>query len=286
MRLVFPDSITESLFHTLAVETVYNNVGSLRESFKQVAWRDMPFNFSGRTSIGLCQKWQELSKNAEDAAKIPNLIWTDVAGNSVVGTRSWLGSQRPLGFAFEIQDDAAPSQDFGDNTVQVSVTPTKRYIKYDLRYAVPAILVLSLVVPIIVATTSLVILRLTGISKLRRYLNHTSVGRSLAAHIHPEDSNMQARTRVWKRQVGFQDIDLSSSLPEQYPKLLDDGSGDPIPGPAALPREGPWITLTISTLLQGDKQLRWEILDESARCKSRLPVDSTHAALSTRWRAG
>lgn len=45
-------------------------------------------DYSGLTAgLALYRKWQALSMNAVGAAQIVNLVWTDIAANSVVGTR-------------------------------------------------------------------------------------------------------------------------------------------------------------------------------------------------------
>jgi hypothetical protein len=57
---------------------------------------DTFMDYSGSNNLGLYNKWANLSQTPEGAARIINLLWTDVSANSVVGTKSWLPDAAPL----------------------------------------------------------------------------------------------------------------------------------------------------------------------------------------------
>ncbi|KAK4246331.1 hypothetical protein C7999DRAFT_33294 [Corynascus novoguineensis] len=48
-------------------------------------------DYSGQTNLALKRRWKDLSRSADTVAKIPNLIWTDLAANAVVGTKGLAG---------------------------------------------------------------------------------------------------------------------------------------------------------------------------------------------------
>jgi hypothetical protein len=115
-------------------------------------------DYSGKSSLAISRRWANLSRSAETVVKIPNLIWTDLAANSVVGTRSLAGSHR------------------------VPVTVYARRIQYRLPYALPAFLVLAALAVTSLATLSAALLRrTTNLGKMKRYLNATAAGRIMTA---------------------------------------------------------------------------------------------------------
>ncbi|KAK3902365.1 hypothetical protein C8A05DRAFT_33927, partial [Staphylotrichum tortipilum] len=46
-------------------------------------------DYSGMTALAMYSKWRGLSGDAAGAAQIVKLVWTDIAANSVVGTKGW-----------------------------------------------------------------------------------------------------------------------------------------------------------------------------------------------------
>ncbi|TFK31090.1 hypothetical protein BDQ12DRAFT_760118, partial [Crucibulum laeve] len=114
-------------------------------------------DYSGENNYALLSKWRSLiAKDPElGHAQIRNLIWTDIAANNLVGSRS-------------------------NSTLYVSKAQPS--VSYDLRFAIPLLLLLILWLPSFVAALFVLIFGLLKISYIRRVLNHTSVGRVVLGH--------------------------------------------------------------------------------------------------------
>ena len=117
-------------------------------------------NYSAGTSWSLYTKWLELCADASSINMIPNLIWTDIMANFVVGTKNILSST-------------------GARSAQY---PARRHVEvtaYRWKYAVVALL---FAVSYLVIAIILVILYATkrcDIATLRFLLNQSSAGRSM-----------------------------------------------------------------------------------------------------------
>ncbi|KAJ7235825.1 hypothetical protein C8J57DRAFT_1194628 [Mycena rebaudengoi] len=110
-------------------------------------------DYSGTNSFALQQKYQSLmlADSANGAAKIQNLVWTDVMANNMLGS------------------------DTRQTLLVVENVPTTAY---DLRYAIPALLLLLLWVPSLAgALFVLVMPGMLNVSYLRYLIGHTAAGR-------------------------------------------------------------------------------------------------------------
>jgi hypothetical protein len=132
-------------------------------------------DYSGRTNLAVSRRWSDLSKSAGSMAKALNLIWTDCAANSVLGTKSLASSQR--GRSTLLKRDS-PRTGVG---VAIPVKVYNRQIKYNLLYAIPAVLVLVFLLLTSILTSVALLFGQTSPSKMKRYLNATSAGRILAS---------------------------------------------------------------------------------------------------------
>ncbi|KAL2020098.1 hypothetical protein VTK56DRAFT_8902 [Thermocarpiscus australiensis] len=141
----------------------------------------------GRTSPALTSPLLpslRCNPSADTVINIPNLIWTDLAANAVVGTKSLA--------------DAPASQ-------RVPVTVYTNRIQYRLSYAIPALLVLAALVLMSLATLCTALFRRTDLGKMRRYLNATAAGRIMTAVLldePKEDGGGLMRTAVWVKRGG------------------------------------------------------------------------------------
>ncbi|KAF9469427.1 hypothetical protein BDZ94DRAFT_1231777 [Collybia nuda] len=110
------------------------------------------FDYSGKTNFALLTKWQSLlAKNPETGnAQIRNLIWTDMVANSLVGTETH------------------------STLVAASLEPS---VTYDLRYAIPLLLLFIIWVPSFLASTFILVLGRLKVTYLRDFIDHTAVGR-------------------------------------------------------------------------------------------------------------
>ena len=132
-------------------------------------------DYSGQSNLALYRLWQDLSRTSTTAAKILNLIWTDVAANAVVGTKSMEAHHE----AKRKRDNVAASD---PNMVPVIVY--HRRIQYHLPYGIPAFVVLFFTLCTFLITSCIVVLGHAGPLKMRKYLNETSAGRILTSHLY------------------------------------------------------------------------------------------------------
>lgn len=158
-------------------------------------------DFSGYTSLALFAKWQQLSRTPDDAARIINLVWTDVSANTVVGTKGWgLTSAAAVAKAAAkvgARADPAPLV----TEVEVPIIVYKMYIRYRIPFAVPAFLVLGLTVVVLTTLIILLVSGRTGPKRMRRFLEDISVGRVMGVLLWPEKKK-NLKTKEWVGSVG------------------------------------------------------------------------------------
>lgn len=172
-------------------------------------------DYTGRSNLAMYNKWQDYSRNTTYAARIINLIWTDLSANAVVGTKSQLPPESLQNLA---------KRDEPTTTVQVPITIYTRRVRFRYRYGIPAFLVLALGAGItLVAFVFLVIGRATP-STIRRYLDQTSAGRIFTTFLYTNDCPPGTTRANWARLVGRKRIDVSGL----YPRATDDASGVPL----------------------------------------------------------
>lgn len=142
-----------------------------------------PVDYSGKANLAMYKKWQELSKTSETSTRIFNLIWTDIAADMVVGTKS-------------LQTHGSSMRICNDTAVEKIKTPPvityTRCIKYNYVYGIPAFLTLVLFT---LATLSSILLALfTGAkpSTMRTFLQHTSAGRFLTLQSQASQSSQSS----------------------------------------------------------------------------------------------
>lgn len=131
-------------------------------------------DYTGEGNLGMAQQWSKLSESAEFMTKALNLVWTDYAANAVFGTNRSLSP---------------------GTTMLRPVSTRHPAIRYNLGYAVPAIVVFA----ILLLTSFLVVVALllgrATVSKMRRYLHATSAGKLMAS------ASVLPRTLTAARQV-------------------------------------------------------------------------------------
>jgi len=142
-------------------------------------------------------RWQNLTRDAESAAIIPNLIFTDNAASSVVGIKGVLG----------------PGNSAPENLVALPVTPTLQKIRYHYLYAIPALLAALLLVLITLLALCVTCFRGVGIQRMRLHLQQTSPGRIYTTFLYPGPQSLTMRSREWANQLGKKEIDLSGGYP-------------------------------------------------------------------------
>ncbi|PVH76986.1 hypothetical protein DL98DRAFT_574021 [Cadophora sp. DSE1049] len=152
------------------------------------------FEYDGTTDQTMALKWVNLTSPPDTIDRIPRLIWTDIATNIMVGSKSVLS--------------AFPDQ-------KMEVQTFRRKITYNYVYAIPALICwiiwLGSVILILALLFSKEARSRLALSRLRRMINCLSVGRALAA-AKTAGMNEQAAdmsTKGWVGTYGKVEIDLS-----------------------------------------------------------------------------
>lgn len=162
-------------------------IGGLIQAYQTSVDIDTPF-YTGATSMSLYQKWQELSGSADTAAKIPNLIWTDIMANALIGTRSRLSDNS---LPNNIQPKQASARDSASkrdtspgsatSNAEVPIRLYRNQVTYRWLFAIPALLTLALLALILAISLCLTAVgQMAGPRTLRSLLHWTSAGRLLA----------------------------------------------------------------------------------------------------------
>jgi hypothetical protein len=159
------------------------------------------------TASQICRyaKWRDLAVNADLIKKIPDLIWTDLAANMLIGTRSW-ASGKALPSNLQKRDES--SSGGGDETTTVPITVYNRRIRYHWPFAIPAFLSLLLFVAVLLAALVSFLSGRGVPARVRHYLFHLSSGRLLGEMQYPGDCDRRAPTKEWISRVGSRPSDL------------------------------------------------------------------------------
>jgi hypothetical protein len=164
---------------------------------------DNLFDYSGANNLGVYNKWANMSKTPEDAAKIINLIWTDVAANSVVGTKNWFAESNTLTRRAE-----------GDTEqVLVPVNQYTRRVRYHLPYAIPALIVLAIFACVFCISFVMTIFGQSGPGRMKVFLTKTSVGRVMTSLLRPDELAAGAPAKFWAERMGRMYIDYVGNVP-------------------------------------------------------------------------
>ncbi|UNI23166.1 hypothetical protein JDV02_009001 [Purpureocillium takamizusanense] len=160
-------------------------------------------DYSGQTGLALFAKWQQLSKSADEASQIINLVWTDIAANAVVGTKGWGLTSVAAGLA-----KRATNSDQHD---MVPVTAFRKQVRYRIPFAVPAFVVLAVALAIIVAMSVLLVTGRTGLTRLRRLIDATSPGRLISQKLWPEEA-YGLNTKEWVKRIGPRQVVVTKEV--------------------------------------------------------------------------
>lgn len=147
--------------------------------------------YSGEDNLAVHDKWDILSRKEKGGSEaILRLVWTDMMASATVGTNS----------GFKVNSSSKSSLP-GRSLRRVTVY--KRKISYDVRYAIPAILFLTLLVLLLLMVCLLGIVNKGLVRNFKLMLNGTSLGRVAFRAINPDSKSfMQASTQEWLDAVG------------------------------------------------------------------------------------
>ena len=120
------------------------------------------FDYDGDTDQAMAVKWVNLTSSFDRIHKIPRVIWTDIAANIIVESKSVLSV-------------------FPDHKMEVQTF--RRKITYNYFYAIPALICWIVWFGSLVLILSLLIFKEArtrlALGRLRRMINNLSVGRAL-----------------------------------------------------------------------------------------------------------
>jgi len=197
-----------------------------------------------------------MTRDAESANKIINLIWTDQAAASVVGTKGVRGHR----------NEALDS-------IPILVRPTERQIRYRLLFAIPAILVLLVLMLITVFAFLTMIFYRQNLSNIRTQINKLSPGRIYTTMLHPELGGMTMSSHEWSREAGRTLIYVSGD----YPYSDRSFNRPTVIGTEPQPSRGEFPNATENTV-SGDAAKK----DKSLGSLTSPPIPKSYADVMTR----
>lgn len=192
-HIVILDNLPVSYFPSIGTAAAYTIGSTYLETF----------DHTGKTNIGLFNRWKELSKSPESVGCMLNTVWMDTVANVIVGTKSLLGGP------FDEHGQGRPPTD----AANYRVSPIKRKVKFHLIYGIPAFIVLLLWLVTAVAAGILLLARRVSLERIRHYLRCTAVGRLLATTVHPRMSNLKLSSSEWTRVAGAVVVNMSGEYP-------------------------------------------------------------------------
>ncbi|KAL9572059.1 hypothetical protein ACKAV7_003776 [Fusarium commune] len=178
-------------FPILAMNTVLD--------FGGISDYDWPFDLTGRSSISVFTRWQNLSSTPGGAGTILNLLWTDIAASAVVGTKGVLGEG---------------NRALGNDTATVHVRPTARRIKYHYAFGIPAFILLTIIALAIIMALFAMVRRTSSIGIVRQRMQQLSVGRVLTTLFYPESSTLTMSATEWSKMSASKEINM-----REFPEL-------------------------------------------------------------------
>ncbi|KAJ6442664.1 hypothetical protein O9K51_03839 [Purpureocillium lavendulum] len=167
--------------------------GVLENIFQPVSdFDDKLPRYAGSDNLILRKRWDTMSQTAPGAANILRLVWTDIMASAVVGTKQSQSSSA---------DSTWP------------VTMYGRVISYDIRYAIPAMLLLGVWAILLVGSFIMAAIDRRLPWHLKTLLNDTSVGRVAVAGVRP-DSRILLResTSRWLDELGHFQLALGEAF--------------------------------------------------------------------------
>ncbi len=179
-----------------------NVMAGMFETYSNGDWAD----YSGSSNMAMYKRWRDYSYSAAAMSTIPNLIWTDLAANMFVGTRSW-NSGKALPANLQKRDTTSNIQS-SDGLVPVTIY--ERQIKYHWPFAIPALLALLLFLLVILAAQVSLLSGKGHPARVRQYLFHLSSGRLLGERYHPGECDKMAPTNEWIARVGKRPFELQT----------------------------------------------------------------------------
>ncbi|CRG91612.1 Unconventional myosin-VIIa [Talaromyces islandicus] len=189
--------------------------------------------FSGAENMAMNRLWSQLSRTPGDAAKIINLVWTELAATSTVGIK-------------------AVVKDNNESGAGRMARPYALKIGYEWAYAIPGFLVLLAVACISLAAFFFALTSRFSLGILRQLLNQTATGRVATNLLYPTGTDPGAETKTWadtagKASLSFAAVEKEKSGQTQTaattPVLPGQTMGAAFPGIAGGSKQGEYILM-------------------------------------------
>ncbi|KIW68178.1 hypothetical protein PV04_04139 [Phialophora macrospora] len=153
-------------------------------------------DYTGQYDYTLLERYQRLSYNETVAAQIPSLRMTDGLAAGLVGTKTSISAKYVAWPASLAVDDTARG------VPQASVIEYRRIIRYDIRYAIPAFVVLALLLVALVWAAAILCSSRTILRTLRNMYNQTSTGRLAVNLLYPGQGDPREPSHQWVKRGG------------------------------------------------------------------------------------
>ena len=153
-------------------------------------------DYSGKNEFALLERLQKLSEDSEKVSQIPNLILTDRLAAVLVGTKTAI-STKYIGWPASLAVDNT-SRGFP----KAEVTVYRRVIHYDLRYAIPGLLVLATMIFALVWALGIFFASRVLPRSIRNLYNQTSTGRLAVNLLHNDGRDPTEPTQSWLEEDG------------------------------------------------------------------------------------
>ncbi|KAJ9650876.1 hypothetical protein H2198_009830 [Neophaeococcomyces mojaviensis] len=171
---------------------------------------------------------REMMRNTTSTSRLLNLMWTDMAANTMVGTRGIHQTK------YQPMETRSQKRDKGSKyinllTGQYPVYILDRHIRYKWVYGIPAFICIGVVgIAVMLALISMICGHGT-VERLRWFMFNVSLGRVFASYLYPESmEEKSAQTKQWLQSVGLKPIRVcghSSSADGQCYYCRDEKSG-------------------------------------------------------------
>jgi len=165
-------------------------------------------DYSGAGSLGVYNKWDNLTRTAAGTAEMLNFIWMDFAANGLVGSRGHL-TQSLLPPNLQSRSIEHQKRDDGDQPGSVPVHLYHRAIRYRWPYGIPAFVTALLVAVIIAITLVALLIGRASPRRVQHYLWNLSAGRIFTSFLYPGSNQTYPETKEWVRNVGASDVTLT-----------------------------------------------------------------------------
>ncbi|RYP73177.1 hypothetical protein DL771_003813 [Monosporascus sp. 5C6A] len=153
--------------------------------------------YSGQFEYSMVERFRPLFENETAASQVPSLIMTDGLAADLVGTKTSLsdsGAPWPASLAADSPANGLPQQ--------LRVSPNTRVIRYDIRFAIPGLILLGIFAFALAWAITTLVLYPVILRTLRNTYNQTSAGRLAASLLGNGSANANRPTGQWVEDDG------------------------------------------------------------------------------------